>query len=145
MISARQKSLLHVAKSQLRLDAAAYRSLLQAEAGVTSSNDLDNRGLNRVLKRLAKMGFNNTAHKPLRRQPKGLITPEQQATIAENYRELTRLSGGYDSFAKQTGFNRRCCGKAMPQTRGDAIKVIEGQKAIIGRETMRTTAAGYSE
>jgi len=139
MITDRQKAMLHVAKAKLGLDDDSYRALLTAEAGVSSSNDLDNQGLNRVLKRLGKMGFTNTAHKPLRRQPKGLVTPEQQATIAANYRELTRLTNGYDTFAKQTGFNHRCCGKAIPQTRADAIKVIEGQKAIIARESSQAS------
>lgn len=120
-------------KSRLKLDDETYRDLLRAEAGVASSNDLDNRGLSRVLKRLGKMGFTNTAHRPLRPQPKGLVTPEQ-ATIAEQYGVLMELTGGYDTFAKQTGFNRRCCGKAIPQTRGDAIKVIEGQKTIPARQ-----------
>lgn len=132
MISAAQKALLHVAVQQLKIDEEQYRALLKAEAGVTSSNDLDNRGLNRVLKRLAKLGFVNTAHRPRRRQPQGLITPEQQQLIAENYRQL-----GFDNFARQTGFNRRCCGKAMPQTRADANKVIEGQKAMIFRIASR--------
>jgi glycine cleavage system protein P-like pyridoxal-binding family len=135
VISGAQKSLLHVAKTQLSLNDDTYRDLLQAEAGVRSSNDLDNQGLNRVLKRLGKMGFNNTAHRPLRRQPKGLITPEQQAMIAANYLEMTRLTGGYDTFAKQTGFNHRCCHKSIPQTRADGINVIEGQKAIIERNS----------
>ncbi len=129
MISNAQKALLHVAKSQIGISDDDYRAMLQAEAGVTSSNDLDNRGLNRVLKRLAKLGFVNTAHRPRRRQPQGLISPDQQSLIAENYRRL-----GFDSFARQTGFNRRCCGKAMPQTRTDANKVIEGQKAILARQ-----------
>ncbi len=128
MISNAQKALLHIAKAQIGISDDDYRAMLQAEAGVMSSNDLDNRGLNRVLKRLAKLGFVNTAHRPRRRQPQGLITPEQQALIAENYRRL-----GFDSFARQSGFNRRCCGKAMPQTRSDANKVIEGQKALISR------------
>jgi hypothetical protein len=128
MISAAQKKLLHTAKNVLQLDDEDYRAILQAEAGVASSNDLDNRGLNRVLKRFAKLGFNNTAHRSRRRQPQGLITPEQQTLVAENYRKL-----GFDTFARQSGFNRRCCGKALPQTRTDANKVIEGQKALLKR------------
>lgn len=132
MISGAQKSLLHVAKAQLGLDDDDYRAILKAEAGVTTSNDLDNRGLNRVLKRLSKLGFENTAHRPRVRQPKALVTPEQQALIERNYELL-----GFNSFARRSGFNKRCCGKAMPQTRGDANKVIEGQKAMLGRQADR--------
>jgi len=138
MITTAQIKLLHTAKNVLQLAEDDYRALLEAEAGVRSSTDLDNRGLNRVLKRLQKMGFNNTSHRPLRRQPRGLITPEQQQIIRANYDELARRYAaagkpGFDTFAKRSGFNRRCCGKAMPQTRADAIKVIEGQKAILAR------------
>jgi phage gp16-like protein len=128
MISNAQKKLLHTAKNALHLDDEDYRAILHAEAGVSSSNDLDNRGLNRVLKRLGKLGFKNTAHRPHRPQPKALISAEQQNLIADNYRRL-----GFDTFPRQTGFNRRCCGKALPQTRTDANKVIEGQKAMIAR------------
>jgi hypothetical protein len=137
MISAAQKKLLHTAKSALGLDDENYRAILRAEAGVESSNDLDNGGLNRVLKRFGKLGFNNTAHRPRRRQPQGLITPEQQALIAENYRRL-----GFDTFARQSGFNRRCCRKALPQTRTDANKVIEGQKAMLARKEADTIDVG---
>jgi len=145
MISNAQKAMLHIAKTQLRLADEEYRALLKAEAGVESSTDLDNRGLNRVLKRLARMGFNNTAHRPLRRSPAGMITPEQQQTIEANYKELQRVyaidgEAAFDTFAKRSGFNRRCCRKAMPQTRGDAIKVIEGQKAILARKTAPKSA-----
>ena len=133
MITAAQIKLLHTAKNVLQLAEDDYRALLEAEAGARSSTDLDNRGLNRVLKRLQKMGFRNTAHRPLRRQPRGLITPDQQQILQANYDELARRGIGFDTFAKRSGFNRRCCGKAMPQTRADAIKVIEGQKAILAR------------
>jgi hypothetical protein len=137
MITAAQKKLLHTAKSMLRLADDEYRAILNAEAGVTSSNDLDNRGLNRVMKRLGKLGFINTAHRPRRRQPQGLITPEQQHLIAIQYGLL-----GFDTFARQAGFNRRCCGKALPQTRTDANKVIEGQKAILVRKESDTLDVG---
>jgi transposase len=138
MISTAQIRLLHTAKNVLHLTDDDYRALLKAEAGVTSSKDLDNRGLNRVLKRLQKAGFKNTAHRPRRAQPQGLISPEQQQLIEDNYERLARLTAaagnpGFHTFAARSGFNRRCCRKAMPQTRADANKVIEGQKAIIQR------------
>jgi hypothetical protein len=136
MITAAQKKLLHTAKNALHLHDEDYRAVLRAEAGVLSSNDLDNAGLDRVLKRFKKLGFNNTAHRPRKRQPQGLITPEQQALIAVQYRLL-----GFDTFARQSGFNRRCCGKALPQTRADAIKVIEGQKAKIERDRQHAAEA----
>lgn len=139
MITNAQIKLLHTAKNVLHLADDDYRALLEAEAGVTSSKYLDNRGLNRVLKRLAKLGFVNTAHRPRpRRQPPGAISPEQMQLIADNYQQLAKITAengrpGFHTFAAQTAFNRRCCGKLMPQTIADANKVIEGQKAIIAR------------
>lgn len=129
MISAAQKTLLHVAKAKLQLADEDYRSLLEAEAGVTSSNDLDNSGLDRVLRRLGKLGFVNTAHRAKRRpQPAGLVTPDQQQLMRELYEKL-----GWTDVARQMGFSKRACKKAFPQTRGDAIKVIEGLKGMLKR------------
>ena len=134
MISNAQKTLLHVAKAQLQLADEDYRAVLQAEAGVSSSNDLDNGGLDRVLRRLGKLGFTNTAHRPRRKpQPAGLVTPEQQQLICDLYEQL-----GWSDVARQMGFAKRVCKKSFPQTRGDAIKVIEGLKGMIKRaETQR--------
>jgi Protein of unknown function (DUF1018) len=129
MISNAQKTLLHVAKAHLQLADEDYRALLEAEAGVSSSNDLDNRGLDRVLKRFAKLGFVNKAHRPRpRRQPAGLVTPAQQLLMQELYEQL-----GWSDPARQMGFARRVCKKSFPQTRGDAIKVIEGLKGMVKR------------
>lgn len=128
MITSAQKALLHTAKNFLRLADEEYRAILRAEAGVTSSTELDNRGMNKVLKRLEKLGFKNTAHRPRRRETQALVTPDQQALIERNYEQL-----GFDSFARRSGFNKRCCGKAIPQTRTDANKVIEGQKGMLSR------------
>jgi phage gp16-like protein len=128
MISNAQKTLLHVAKAKLGLDDETYRDLLSAEAGVTSSKDLDNAGLNRVLNRLKKLGFTNTAHRPRRRRPDAaaLRTEDQTALISKLYRDL-----GWNTDAQRMGFNKKCCGKASPQTRTDATKVILGLERYI--------------
>jgi phage gp16-like protein len=124
MITNAQKTLLHVAKSTLHLNDETYRALLKAEAGVTSSNDLDNAGLDRVLKRFGKLGFNNTAHKPRRRRsptPGALRSEQQLELIAKLYRDL-----GWETDAQQMAFNKKCCHKSWPQTTADATKVILG-------------------
>lgn len=130
MISDAQKKLLHVARRLVRLGEEDYRALLQAEAGVSSSKDLDNAGLDRVLKRFEKLGFNNIAHKAKARnyQPNATITPEQQQMIRDLYAEL-----GWPEMSRQMGFNKRCCRKSFPQSRSDGIKVIEGLKAMVAR------------
>jgi hypothetical protein len=136
MISNAQKKLLHVARRNAGIKEDDYRALLKAEAGVSSSNDLDNTGLDRVLKRFEKLGFNNTAHKAKTRnhQPQATITEDQQQLIRELYAQL-----GWHEMSRQRGFNKRCCKKSFPQTRSDAIKVTEGLKKMLEREKGKMT------
>jgi isocitrate dehydrogenase kinase/phosphatase len=130
MISARQKAVLHVAKSQLRLSDENYRAVLREQGGVESSNDLTNATFDRVMRRFEELGFTNTARHPRPRnyQPNALVTPEQQNLIAGYYIQL-----GWTDKSRQIGFSKRCCKKSFPQTRRDANKVIEGLKAILKR------------
>ncbi len=142
MITTAQIALIHVAKNRLQLDDDSYRSILKAEAGVDSARDLDAKGFDRLMRRFEHLGFTSVAHERRRQANKqrGTITPEQQSKIAALYDELARASAavghpGFASAAARTAFNRRQCRKAFPQTIGDAMKVIEGQKAMLGRFT----------
>jgi transposase len=136
MISKEKKAVLHVAKSQLHLDDDTYRDLLASVAGVRSSNDLTDVLFDRVMKHFEKkLGFTSTAKRRRREKRKKadsnvvrLKTEAQLAKIQDNYRRL-----GFDTIARQHGFNRRQCGKAEPVTLGDCERIIEGQKAILGR------------
>ena len=68
---------IHIAKKQLNLDEDTYRAMLQEVAGVDSAADLDQRGLGKVLDRLADRGAKftsrgrtsekSTPHQPKRR------------------------------------------------------------------------------
>lgn len=132
-ISSAQIRLLKTGQRECKIDDDTWHQLLERETGVRSSKDLtDNNQVTRVLAVLEKLGFKNTSSRPKPRrrpaQPGGLITPPQQALIARQYEQL-----GYTSFAQRAGFNERCCGKQIPQTRTDGRKVIEGQKAILSR------------
>jgi hypothetical protein len=51
------KSLIHVAKTQLNMTDDDYRALLQRVAGVTSSRDLDDKGLTAVMAEFKRLGF----------------------------------------------------------------------------------------
>lgn len=142
MITPAQISLVHVAKNRLQLDDDSYRALLKAEAGVESARDLDAKGFDRLMRRFEHLGFTSLAHEKRRQANKrrGTITHEQQSKIAALYEELVHASAaaghpGFASTAARTAFNRRQCGKAFPQTIGDAMKVIEGQKKMLGRFT----------
>ncbi len=131
MISAKQKTLLHVAASKLGLDRDAYEAVLQAQAGVRSSTELSNEGFDKVIRRLEELGFRNTARRTRRYRPAGPaqpVTPDQQRLIEELYRQLE-----WTDPARKMGFNKRCCKKSWPQSRTDAAKVIEGLKAILAR------------
>lgn len=132
MISRDQKAVLHVAKTQLGLERDDYEAILRAEAGVSSSVDLDVAGFNRVMKKFEKLGFTSTA-KQQRRQKRSYkpgepITEAQQGKIRDLYREL-----GWTAIERQMGFNRRCCGLSWPQTRTHGNNVIEGLKAMLAR------------
>lgn len=48
---------IHIAKKELHLDDDTYRHLLQEVAGVTSSKDLNEQGMKKVLERLQQAGF----------------------------------------------------------------------------------------
>jgi hypothetical protein len=137
MISREKLALVHLAAQRLSISDDDRRSLMKAEAGVTSSKDLDEPGFKRVMDRYAKMGFESDARseKKARRQKKpanvvGLATSRQKWKIEQNYQAL-----GFDSIARRQGFNRKQCGKldTRQMTVGDAIKVIEGQEAMLER------------
>lgn len=130
-INNRQKALLHVAKTELRLDDDDYRALLYAEAGVESSKDLDLQGFERVLARFEQLGFRVKRRAPHgrahNRDPHALVTPAQLKKLGDLYQELAWAPN------RQVGFNRRVCGRPWPQTRADANKVIEALKKMLAR------------
>lgn len=143
MIDNAKVALIHVAKSQLQLDDDDYRALLKAEGGVESSRDLDAAGFDRLMRRFEKLGFVSSA-KRLRRQSRrhgyraGTITPQQQEKIASLYEDLVRASAaagqpGFHTMAARMAFNERQCRKSFPQTVGEGMKVIEGQKKYLSR------------
>lgn len=48
---------IHVAKAQLGMDEVTYRTMLQQVAGVASSKQLDERGVDKVMAHLQRIGF----------------------------------------------------------------------------------------
>lgn len=137
IIGKSEKALLHVAKAQLGLDDDLYREILRQEAQAESSAALTYRQFDRVMARMRKLGFRRrrAAVKPA--APRALITREQQDKIQSLYSAL-----GWSAMNRQMGFNRRQLGKAWPQTRAEANKVIEGLKRILARERREGCADG---
>lgn len=132
MISNEQKAVLHIAKSKLGLAREQYEAVLQEQAGVTSSSDLDKAGFLKVMTRFEELGFESTSPKKKRSRrytPDEPITPAQQELIRDLYLQL-----GWHDLGRQSAFNARQVRKPWPQTRRDANKVIEGLKAILKRQ-----------
>lgn len=139
MISNRAKALLHVAKAELDLDDDLYHEILRQEAGVVSSKDLDPAGLERVMKRLATLGFSAKSKKkpePRKRRerlderrPNDLITGSQQKIIEYLFEDL-----GWYGGERRMGFSHRVIKRPWPQTRAEANKLIEGLKAMLKRQ-----------
>lgn len=124
MITTAQVRLLKTAQRTLHIEDEDWRALLKAEAGVESSTQLDNVSMSRVMKRLTRLGFSTARTRPT-----------QDSMIADFYAAL-----GWNSLAQRTGFNRHCCGKLQPQTKGEKSNVIIGLERMMERETIRTLA-----
>jgi len=75
---------IHLAKKQLGMDDDTYRAMLQAVAGVASSKDLTERGINSVLAHLQKVGaVFTTAPKRAGKPPNNLNSQADKAKQLE--------------------------------------------------------------
>jgi hypothetical protein len=86
-LSLKQIKLIQTARSRLRLGDDDYRAILEREAGVTSSTDLDNHGFDRVVACFEKLGFKNTSRRPSFGERRGMATPAQVDTVRKLWRE----------------------------------------------------------
>ena len=102
-ITAKQSRLLHVARRQLGLEDADYRAILEQEAAVASSRELDAWGFERVLARFEALGF-----KPANGAPRGaklswrvgMASPQQAEFIRSLWRQYTGGEGEDRSLGK---------------------------------------------
>jgi Protein of unknown function (DUF1018) len=138
MITKGQITLIQTARAWLAkncgVDEDTFRDLMEQETGVRSTTKIrDNDSVNRLMRRLEKLGFENTRTGPsARRSPDDPITRKQKWKIARNYEQM-----GYDTDERRQGFNRRQCGElpwGEPQTVAHGEAIIEGQKAILRRK-----------
>ncbi|KZE34162.1 gp16 family protein [Crenobacter luteus] len=60
---------IHIAKKELGLDDATYRAMLQSVAGVSSSKDLSDAGVTRVLAHLQRCGWKPKAAAKVGKKP----------------------------------------------------------------------------
>ncbi|MBW2673370.1 MAG: regulatory protein GemA [Deltaproteobacteria bacterium] len=153
-ITAKQKSLLHVAKARLGLDDETYRQILHSNAGVRSAADnrLTLSGFRRVMDHLTEKGFKKTPgtadhtgytqrlakwKKAVGYRP-DMATPEQLAKLETDW-DFMKWYWAPDGFGNYTlslrGFIRKCArvGDLRFMTFGQAHKTIEAMKSIKGR------------
>ena len=91
-ISNRQKAMIHVAKSQLNIEDADYRAMLQRVAGVTSSTRLDMPGFERVMAEFERIGFQATRPRispTTQGRRQDMATPAQLGKIRSMWLEYT--------------------------------------------------------
>ncbi len=79
-------ALIHVARGKLGLSERAYRGLLWAVAGVSSSKDLTDTGFAAMMNEFRRLGFESTAAKERREE---FARPSTHATLAQ--RRLMQL------------------------------------------------------
>lgn len=138
-LTGKQKALLHTARRQLGLDEDAYRDLLEAHAGVRSSNELTQRTFDRVLAHLQSSGF---AVKPAPRYQRTL--PEESGTVPTPA-QLHQLRTLFRELELATEGQRALCQRTIkapwPQTQSSASKMIECCKAMLSRRRKAQAAA----
>jgi len=93
-ISKEKIRLIHVAKRQLGMEDADYRSLLMRVAGVKSSKDLDDFGFNLVMGAFAQLGFKSDFAKQHFGARIGMASPRQVALIRKLWGEYTDGQAG---------------------------------------------------
>jgi hypothetical protein len=89
-LTARQKSLIHVAKARLGLDDETYRNLLERVCGVRSARDVHPRHFPFLMEMFAELGFTSdfAAKAHGHREEGGMATPAQVTLIRELWKEL---------------------------------------------------------
>lgn len=70
---------IHIGKTQLNMNEETYRAMLLTHGGVTSSKDLTNEGINKVIRHLEKSGAVFTKPKRAGRKPHNLDSQSSRA------------------------------------------------------------------
>jgi hypothetical protein len=128
MIKKSQIALIHVAKSKLGLTEEEYRTILRVHGGVETSVDLDEWGLEKVMRLLRDLGFRYK--KKARRPDLAILASEGQRKIIYH---LMEDLGWIPS--RLYGFITKMTGEKTPEElkKEEASKVIEGLKAMRDR------------
>jgi hypothetical protein len=87
-----QKAVIHVAKGQLHMADEDYRAMLMRIAGVTTSNDLDEDGFEKVMAEFERLGFRSVRSRTPASRREGMASPAQIGKI----RSLWKAYSGND-------------------------------------------------
>ncbi len=129
-----------MAKRELALDDDIYRDILEAETGVRSCKDLDQEGVERVLKRFKELGFKARTYPSKRDRKKRSRDPLPQNVIElMTYEQKLKLDHlRHDMHLTRAGYRNLCVrtiGKSRPATVQEAQKMIEAMKAMLRRKS----------
>lgn len=138
-ISKQKIALLHVAKQQLGLSEAEYRSILQEAANVDSARKLDEGGFRRVVARFQARGFTSSIQRRNYGRRVGMATPEQLEYIRGLWRQYTHgQDGGLERWIEHD-FGVSALRFLDQPTAG---KVLTALKAMAGRNIAAGTPPG---
>lgn len=99
-ISAKKLSLVHIAKSRLRLGDEAYRAVLWGAAEVESAAELDEYGFEAVMDRFRQLGFESDFHARGMGERVGMASDKQLELIRTLWAEYTDNQGTDASLGK---------------------------------------------
>lgn len=107
MISKGKLAQIHIARQQLGLSDDEYRAILARTAGVSSSKDLDDRTVGRVLHEFKRLGWKPRAPKRAGRVPNTLNKHEMMGKVEALLSELGASWAYAQAIARQqTGIER---------------------------------------
>lgn len=140
-LPASKTRIIHVAKSQLGLDDAAYRDLLWRLTGVRSSRELTPSGFELLMRRFAELGFRSTSRlKPLPARA-GMATPAQVQKMRALWAEFTDGKGTELSLGRWLDGHFKVSSVRFVDAEL-AQQVIGGMVLMLKRKAARQARAG---
>ena len=142
-IDRKRTALIHIAKSDLRLDDFSYRQILKAVAGVESAAELTREGFEKVMKRFQEMGFRGLLPSPYHPFPKGRLIPLQSPQgfepMTQNQQNFIAYLLEYLNWNREhyQAFSQRIIKRPDPLTKRDGQKIIIGLMAIIRKRNKK--------
>lgn len=142
-IGRKKKAIIHIAKSDLRLDDSSYRQILKGVAGVESAADLTREGFEKVMKRFQEMGFRGLLPSPDYPFPKGRLIPLQSP---QGFEPITQNQQNFIDYLLEDlnwsrehyrAFSQRIIKRPDPLTKRDGQKIIIGLMAIMRKRNKK--------